>query len=98
MSIRENSTKKGSKFEELMYRYFSAEVRADRFFAKRQCCKVRRKPKYHSRDRGGDITFDVSIEIFLPGSTELSAVVLIECKNYTKAIPVDDAEELFAKV
>lgn len=98
MSIVQNSTKKGTEFEELMYRYFAAEIRNGRFFAKPQCCKVRKNPKYHSRDRSGDITFDVSIEIFLPGSTELSAVVLIECKNYTKAVPVDDAEEFFAKV
>ncbi len=98
MTILKNSTKKGTEFEELMYHYFDAEIRNGRFFAKPQCCKVRRKPKYYSRDRSGDITFDVSIEIFLPGSTELSAVVLIECKNYAKSVPVDDVEEFFAKV
>ena len=98
MTILSNSTKKGTEFEELIYRYFVAEIRNGRFFAKPQCCKVRRKPNYHSRDRSGDITFDVSIEIFLPGSAELSVVVLIECKNYTKPVPVDDVEEFFAKV
>ena len=98
MNISSSTTKTGAAFEEQIRNYFDEEILAGRFFAKPECCKVREKPKYHSRDRGGDITFDVSIEISLPGATEFSAVVLIECKNYTHPVPVDDVEEFFAKV
>jgi Zn-dependent peptidase ImmA (M78 family) len=98
MTTQSNTIKKGNVFEELIHRYFFAEIQSGRFFAKRQCCKIRKKPKYHSRDRSGDITFDISIEISLPGATEFSYVVLIECKSYTHPVPVDDVEEFFAKV
>jgi len=36
--------------------------------------------------------------VYLPGSREYSALVLIECKNYGHPVPVDDVEEFFAKV
>lgn len=98
MNISPSTTKAGAAFEEQICNYFDEEILAGRFFAKPECCKVRKKPKYHSRDRGGDITFDVSIEISLPGATDFSSVVLIECKNYTHPVPVDDVEEFFAKV
>ena len=93
-----STTKRGDKLEKRIHDFFAAEIAADRFFAKASCCKVRKKPKYFSRDRGREIIFDVSIEIYLPGATEFSSVVLIECKNYTHSVPVDDAEEFFAKI
>lgn len=94
----QSTVKKGDALERRIYEFFVAEIEADRFFAKRDCCKVRWKPQYYSRDRGRDITFDVSIEMFMPGATEYSSVVLIECKNYTSSVPVDDAEEFYAKL
>lgn len=93
-----STTKRGDALEKLIYDFFAAEIAADRFFAKAECCRLRRKPKYFSRDRGSEITFDVSIEIFMPGAADYSTVFLIECKNYTHPVPVDDAEEFFTKV
>lgn len=93
-----STTKRGDSLEKRVYEFLSAELAAGRFFAKAECCKVRRKPKYFSRDRGGEITFDVSIELYMPGATEYSAVVLVECKNYSSAVPVDDAEEFYTKI
>ena len=93
-----STTKRGDALEHRIYAYFEAEIAAGRFFAKADCCKLRHKPKYFSRDRGSEITFDVSIEIYMPGAADYSAVFLIECKNYTHAVPVDDAEEFYTKV
>jgi Zn-dependent peptidase ImmA (M78 family) len=93
-----STTKRGDALEKRVFDFFEAEIAAGRFFAKPDCCKLRRKPKYFSRDRGSEITFDVSIEIYMPGAADFSAVFLIECKNYTHAVPVDDAEEFFTKV
>lgn len=98
MTPSSNSATIGAALEQAIYDFFLTEINAGRFFAKPECCKVRKKPKYHSRDRGGEITFDVSIELFLPGASEFSSVVIIECKNYTHPVPVDDVEEFFAKV
>lgn len=93
-----NSTAEGDKLEGRIFALFQTEIAAGRFFAKSECCKVHRKKGYYSKDRETLIVFDISIEIFLPGSDAYSVLVLIECKNYTHAVPVDDAEESFAKI
>lgn len=93
-----SSTQKGNALEQRVYDLLKAEIDADRFWAKKSNCKVLRKKGYHSKDRGGDIVFDVSIEVYLPGAKEYSTLVLVECKNYTHSVPVDDVEEFFTKV
>lgn len=60
--------------------------------------KVRRKPSYFSRDRNKDIVFDVSIEVSRRGATAPYWVWVLECKNYTHRVPVDDVEEFHAKL
>jgi Restriction endonuclease len=59
---------------------------------------VKHKPKYFSRDRACDITFDVSAEVTRPGETQPFFYWVLECKNYKHTVPVDDAEEFFAKL
>lgn len=93
-----SSTSRGDRFEEQIYHFFNTEILENRFFVQSSCCKIIRKPKYFSRDRGSHIKFDISIEIYIPGVPEFSSVVLIECKNYTHSVPVDDAEEFFSKI
>ena len=93
-----NTTAKGDVLEEKIYLLLQSEIDADRFWAKKACCRLFRKQGYYSRDRGSEIIFDISIEIYLPDANVYSSLVLIECKNYSHAVPVDDAEEFFAKV
>lgn len=98
MTTARSSNKKGDALELRIFDLFQAEINADKFWVRKENCKVFRKKGYYSRDRGKEIIFDVSIEIYLPGATEYSSLVLIECKNYGHRVPVDDAEEFFAKV
>lgn len=93
-----SSTKKGDALEQRVRDLLQEEIDADRFWAKKSNCKVFWKKGYHSKDRGGDIVFDVSIEVYLPGAKEYSTLVLVECKNYANSVPVDDVEEFFTKV
>lgn len=93
-----SSSEKGSTLERHICDLFQEEIDADRFWAKKKNCKVFWKKGYYSKDRGGKIVFDVSIEVYLPDATEYSSLVLIECKNYGHSVPVDDVEEFFAKV
>ena len=88
----------GDSLELSVFNLFKSEIAADRFFAKSECCKIFRRKGYYSKDRGKKIKFDISIEISLPGSDRYSFLILIECKNYKHSVPVDDAEEFFAKV
>jgi Zn-dependent peptidase ImmA (M78 family) len=93
-----NTTEVGDILEERLFELFRKEIDSDRFWAKKSCCKIFRKKAYYSKDRGANIVFDIAIEIYLPNATEYSMVVFIECKNYKHSVPVDDAEEFFAKV
>lgn len=93
-----STSAKGNALEQRIRDLFQAEIDADRFWAKKKNCKVFWKKGYFSKDRGTEIIFDVAIEVYLPGAKDYSSLVLIECKNYTHSVPVDDAEEFFAKV
>lgn len=93
-----NSNTKGNDLETRILRLFQQEVSQGRFFIKRECCRIFHKKGYYSRDRKGEIVFDVSIEAFLPGQDSYSVLVLVECKNYGHPVPVDDAEEFYQKI
>jgi Zn-dependent peptidase ImmA (M78 family) len=92
------STQKGDALERLIHDLFQTQIHADRFWVKKENCKIFLKKGYYSKDRQGEIIFDVAIEIYLPDAEEYSFLVLIECKNYAHSVPVDDVEEFFTKV
>jgi len=93
-----NTVAIGNKFEEQIFDLFANEIASDRFWAKKDCCRIFRQKAYPSRDRGSDIIFDVAIEIRYHGVAELSALVLIECKNYKNKVKPEQVEAFFAKV
>jgi Zn-dependent peptidase ImmA (M78 family) len=93
-----SSTEIGNKLEQSIFRLIKSEIDADRFLFRRDSCRVFQKKGYYSQDRKKDIIFDVSVESALPGASTYSMLALIECKNYTHPVPVDDIEEFFAKV
>jgi hypothetical protein len=53
---------------------------------------------YYSSDRKRNIYFDVTIEMTLPNAPNPSIIWVWECKDYTSLVPVDDVEELHAKL
>lgn len=93
-----NTTKKGDALEIAVFNLLKAQIDADRFFARKDCCRIFRRKGYYSEKRKSNIVFDISIEISLPGATDYSVLILVECKNYAKIIPVDDVEEFSAKI
>lgn len=93
-----NTVKKGDLFEKKVFDYFQTEINEDRFYAKKEFCRIYSKKGYYSKDRLKDIIFDIAIEIYLPGQKKYSMLIIIECKSYTHKVPVDDIEELYAKV
>jgi Zn-dependent peptidase ImmA (M78 family) len=93
-----NTTLKGNALERDIYDLFEKEIAAGRFGGTPTSCKIYWKKGYYSKDREKDIVFDISIEFYLPGAKAYSILILIECKNYSHAIPVNDVEEFFTKV
>jgi Zn-dependent peptidase ImmA (M78 family) len=92
------SVQTGNQLEDAIHALLRTEIDAGRFFAKKSSCKLYKRKGYYSEDRKAKIIFDVSIEIYLPGAHEYSVLVLIECKNYTHTVPVNDVEEFYSKV
>jgi Zn-dependent peptidase ImmA (M78 family) len=87
----------GDALEKSVYDYFSRLIEEERFPVRRELCRIYQKKGYYSKDREAEIIFDVSIETFFPGQSEYSCVYLIECKNYTGSVKVDELEEFHAK-
>jgi len=93
-----NTTKVGDKFENKVFDLFSKELREGRLLFKPENSKIFKKKRYYSRDRDKDIEFDVSIEAYLPEKSDWSILTVIECKNYSNRVPVDDIEEFNSKL
>ncbi len=93
-----NTTKKGDALEIAVFNLLEAQIDTDRFFARKDCCRIFRRKGYYSEKRKANIIFDISIEISFPGASDYSVLILVECKSYAKTVPVDDVEEFFAKV
>lgn len=93
-----NTTQRGETFEDTIYRLIERQITEGRFWARPECCRIFRRKGYYSKDRQKDIIFDVSIEITLPGEDSYSVLVLIECKDYSNTVPVNDLEEFWAKI
>jgi len=83
---------KGDVLEEKVYEILKKMLEDERFYVPGKNSKIYRKKKYYSREREADITFDISIETFLPGATEYSLLTLIECKNYGRSVQVGDVQ------
>lgn len=93
-----DTVSKGRKFERIVFDYLSNLVKRNEFWSRAELTKVYSRKKYFSKDRGSYIEVDVSIEIFLPNQEKPSIIVLVECKDYSSSIPVDDIEEFYAKI
>lgn len=87
----------GKEFELRMFGLLEAELRAGRLPYAAAHSRIFHQKAYFSQARQGDIAFDIAIEVGMPNMTP-SLHVLVECKKYSHAIPVDDVEEFHAKL
>ena len=94
---RVSTTEKGDAFEDVVFCMIRDEIKSGRFWATAESCKVFQKKGYFSKDRDDVIVFDISIEIFIPGSESIAVLCLIECKDYNSTVPASDIEEFYAK-
>lgn len=93
-----NTTEKGDSFEKKVYDLFSELLSSGDFYLNSKSSKIFRKKSYYSEARKGYITVDISIESYIGNSENYSSLFIIECKNYSKSIPVDDIEEFSSKL
>jgi len=91
-----NTVEKGNKFEEKALEIIKNAIEEEKIGLKDHI-QIFQKKSYYSHARKKDIQFDLSIEIWPPDAKRFVLVYLIECKDYSKSIPVDDIEEFFSK-
>lgn len=93
-----NTVRKGDAFEEKMFQYLKHLLESGKLPINKDCCRIFKQKSYYSKDRGGYIKVDISIECTFPRELKPSFYIFVECKDYSKRIPVDDIEEFFSKV
>ncbi|MCP2027395.1 Zn-dependent peptidase ImmA (M78 family) [Flavobacterium sp. HSC-32F16] len=91
-----NTVKIGDNFENKSYDIIIAALNSQKLGLIPDYCSVYRKKGYYSVRRKKEIIFDLSIEVKPPGADRPTLLYLIECKNYSSSIPVDDVA-LFAQ-
>jgi Zn-dependent peptidase ImmA (M78 family) len=91
-----NTVKKGNDFEDKSIEIIEAALNNKELGLIPEFCKVYKKRGYYSSRRKKDIIFDLSIEVTPLNADKPTLIYLIECKNYSSSIPVDDVA-LFAQ-
>lgn len=93
----------GIAFEDMVFNRIDRLVRSNQFMIGEPNVRVRRTAKYYSYDRNSDIEFEIAVEKYLGNpdtdqSLRPAIIVVVECKDYKNAVPVDDVEEFHAKL
>lgn len=93
-----NTTLKGNQLEKRLYLLLNDLLNNDLYYLNRKHSQVFEKKAYYSAIRESEIIFDVTIESYLPGALDFSALHIFECKNLAKNVTVDDIEEFSSKL
>ena len=88
----------GKDFEKEVYRTITALLEKGELGLLPDSCKVFIGKRYYSKDREADIITDVSVEMYLAGSSVPALTWIWECKDYGRAVSVDKVEEFHAKL
>lgn len=90
-----SSTQKGGEFEDVVFELLKSELENGRFLGAPDRYKIFQKKGYFSPIRNAEIIFDIAIEIYLPGQETYSLLCIIECKNLSRPVDIDDAGEFY---
>ena len=92
-----NTVEKGDEFEEISFNIIEEVLHNKDLGIIPEQCEVFKKKKYYSSERKSDIIFDLSIEVRPSESEKPVLIYLIECKDYSHKIPVNEVEEFHRK-
>lgn len=95
-----NTTEKGDKFEDKVLSLLMKDIKSFSLSMGHEShIKVFKKKKYYSRFRKGYIEFDIAIEVYRDKNIpNYSSLILIECKDYKKAVGVDQINKFLQDV
>jgi len=93
-----SSKAKGDLFEAEVFEFIKDYVHRGETFLNPKKCQFFTQKGYYSHKRKSDIIVDISIETHIQSIEKISQLIIIECKNYGKRVPVDDIEEFSSKL
>lgn len=95
-----NTTEKGDKFEDKVLSLLMNDVKSFSLSLSHEShIKIFKKKKYYSRFRKGYIEFDIAIEVYRDKNIpNYSSLILVECKDYKKAVGVDQINKFLQDV
>lgn len=93
-----NTVSRGDLFEAKAYEILDSAIKENRLGLSQECCHLKPKAPYFSKDRQSNIIFDMSLEVIPPGTDQCHILYLIECKDYSGPIPVKEVESFIAKI
>src|SRR4051794_10191796 len=93
-----STSSKGTGFELRVLSHFRNWIEEGQTPFPPENCEIFHQKGYYSKDRGGSIKFDVSIEIRFPGRPDPAIIYIIECKDLNTQVSIADVEEFWAKL
>jgi len=93
-----NTVKKGDIYESRSYDMILKALNSGQLGLIADQCRIFKKKGYYSARRKSDIIFDLTLEVWPPGSTRYTLLYIIECKNLSHKVRVDDVEEFHNKI
>jgi len=93
-----SSKQKGDLFEDEVFEFFKDHVMSGDYFLNPSNCTFFKQKGYYSKDRQGEIKFDITIEVHAKNREKLALLLVIECKNLSHPVDVDDIEEFNSKL
>ncbi|MCH1981229.1 restriction endonuclease [Ruminococcus sp. OA3] len=93
----------GVAFENRVFKIIQDLVTSNTFLVSAPNIKVHKKAKYYSRDREANIECEISVEKYLENpdlkqGLRPALIIVIECKDYSGPVSVDEVEEFHAKL
>ena len=93
-----NTVEKGNAFEMRVYEIVKDLLENEELIVSPKRSKIFQKKGYYSESRKSLIIFDITIETYIGDSPKYSTLIVIECKDYSSAVPVNDIEEFDSKL
>jgi len=93
-----NTVEKGDIFESKSLNIIKSLIEEEIIYLPKDHVQIFQKKKYYSPDRKKDIIFDLTIEVWPPGADRYFMIYIIECKDYSKRVPISKIEDFHSKI
>ena len=93
-----SSKEKGDMFEDEVFEFFKGHILSGDYYLNPDKCKFFQQKGYYSHDRKSNIKVDISIEVHAKNKDNLSLLLVVECKNLSHRVGVEDIEEFNSKL